>query len=115
MLARRFYAEKRPVTIMRAETSDHSGKPLVDKLGIKEGFRIIILNPPGNFREILGELPKNVTIMNRRKGPLDFIHFFTKKQRELQDRFPILKRERTKWSTLDLLAKKPFKNGSRPQ
>lgn len=78
---------------MRAKSSSHQGRQLADKLGIKEGSRIIILDPPSNYGELMGELPRNVTIMNKLRGPLDFIHFFTKNQKELQAKFPILKRE----------------------
>jgi hypothetical protein len=71
----------------------HSKRTLVEKLGIKEGFKIIILNPPENYNQTLGKLPKSVLIMKTLKGPLDFIHFFTKGKKELESKFPSLKQE----------------------
>jgi len=70
----------------------YSKKPLVEKLGIGEGFKIIIINPPENFHNVLGKLPKGVFVTGTLKGPLDFIHFFTKKRGELESKFPFLKR-----------------------
>lgn len=64
-----------------------------EKLGIKEGFKIIILNPPQNYNNTLGKLPKNVDVMKKLKGPLDSIHCFTKERKELENKFPILKQE----------------------
>jgi predicted CoA-binding protein len=68
-------------------------KSLVEKLGIKRGFKIIVLNPPQNYHSLLGKLPDNVILMKELKGPLDFIHLFTKERQELEDKFPILKQE----------------------
>jgi hypothetical protein len=68
-------------------------KSLAEKLGIREGSRIIILNPPNRYYETLGKLPKRVSLARTFKGPLDFIHFFTKERVELERMFPILKRE----------------------
>jgi hypothetical protein len=71
-------------------------KSLAQKLGIKEDSRITILNPPDNYHEILGKLPRNVSLAKTFKGPLDFIHFFTKEKVELERMFPILKQELSK-------------------
>ncbi len=70
-----------------------SKKLLADKLGIKEGFKVIVLNAPENYRDLLGKLPENVTVMRKLKGPSDFIHFFTKSRKELEPKFPKLKKE----------------------
>ena len=69
-------------------------KLLIDKLGIKEGFKIIILGPSENYDIVLKRLPENVIVMRQLKGPLDFILLFTKKKEELENNFPRLK----KWS-----------------
>jgi len=70
----------------------YSKKSLVEKLGIKEGFRVIILNSPANYNHTLGKLPENVNVMKALGEQLDFIQFFTKESKELQDEFPNLKR-----------------------
>jgi hypothetical protein len=74
-------------------TFGYSKKPLMEKLGIREGYKIIILNSPKNYSDALGELPKNVIVTDKLKGPLDFIHFFARKREELETKFPILKHE----------------------
>ena len=68
-------------------------RSLVDKLGIKQGFRMIIINPPHNYDKILGKLPENVIAVRELKGPLDFSHFFAKERRDLENKFPALKQE----------------------
>ncbi|WXG40978.1 MAG: DUF3052 domain-containing protein [Candidatus Freyarchaeum deiterrae] len=78
----------------------YSIKSLIEKLGIRESYKIIILNPPKNYGDTLGELPKNVTVTNKLKGPLNFIHFFTKKREELETKFPILKHELSRTGVL---------------
>jgi hypothetical protein len=74
-------------------TAGYSKKSLVEKLGIKAGFKISILDPPKNYNSTLGKLPENVAVMKELKGPLDFIHFFTEERKELGSKFPILKQE----------------------
>jgi adenosine/AMP kinase len=69
----------------------YSKTPLVKKLGIKEGFKISILNAPENYAQTLGELPENVTVVDILVGPLDFIHFFTTSRETLTNQFPQLK------------------------
>jgi len=73
--------------------ASYSKKSLIEKLGIRDGFRIIILNPPEDYTDTLGKLPKGVSVAKTLKVPLDFIHFFTKKREELGSKFPILKQE----------------------
>ena len=74
-------------------TADYSQKSLIEKLGIREGFRIIILNPPEGYNNALGKLPKDVAVTRTLNGPLDFIHLFTKTRGELETKFPLLKQE----------------------
>ena len=69
----------------------YSGKTLVEKLGIKPGATIAILNAPSGYDRTLGRLPKQVTRKARVAGPLDFIQLFTSRKRELERRFSALK------------------------
>jgi hypothetical protein len=43
----------------------YSGTPLLKKLGIKAGSRIVLVKPPENISEILGELPAGVEVRRR--------------------------------------------------
>ena len=70
----------------------YSGKPLVEKLGIKPGTTIAILNAPRGYQRILGKLPRDVRCRTRAAGRLDFLQFFTREQRELERTFPALAR-----------------------
>ena len=69
----------------------YSKRPLVQKLGLKPGQRIIILNPPPDYNTTLGDLPDDVVISKTLSGPLDFIHYFTKERVDLEQQFPRLK------------------------
>ena len=72
-------------------TAGYSKRPLVQKLGIKPGFKIIIVNPPANYDTTLGPLPDNVTIADSLEAaPFDFIHFFTTEKTALTDQFQTL-------------------------
>ena len=54
----------------------YSGKTIVQKLGIKPGFRIFVDGAPVAYGDIVGELPDEVTIVSRPKVPLDVVHLF---------------------------------------
>lgn len=64
----------------------YSGTPLVKKLGIKEGFNILIVNAPNDFEHQL-ELPEHVTLRGNSKKPLDFVVLFVKSQDALKKEF----------------------------
>jgi hypothetical protein len=69
----------------------YSGKPLVEKLGIKPGAAIAILSAPPGYEKTLGKLP-SLSRKSPGTGPLDFVQFFTREKRELERRFPALER-----------------------
>ncbi len=70
----------------------YSGKPLVQKVGIKPEMRIAIVNAPRGYGRVLGKLPSRVTRKASAVGPLDFVQFFTTERRELERRFAALAR-----------------------
>ena len=69
----------------------YSKRSLSDKLGIKEGFRIAILNPPKNYTKMLGALPDGVAVVERRGSGLDLIHCFVMSRREAASAISALK------------------------
>lgn len=73
----------------------YSGKPLVEKLGIKPGSRIAIVRAPKGYDRTLGTLPSDVSRASSVRGPLDFVQFFTADKRELERRFGALARALT--------------------
>jgi hypothetical protein len=54
----------------------YSGKPLVQKLGIKPGFCIFVDGLATPYRDVVGDLPDDVTIARTAKAPLDMVHLF---------------------------------------
>ena len=69
----------------------YSGTPLVTKLGIKEGFRVGLVNAPVGFKKELGPLPENVKVLvSGLTNPLDLIVYFVKNKLELEAKFPLL-------------------------
>ena len=67
----------------------YSGTPLVKKLGVKEGFRVGLLNPPDEFEMELSPLPNNVRItVSHLSKPLDLILLFVDSQKTLRREFP---------------------------
>jgi len=69
----------------------YSKKSLVEKLGIKDGFAISIIEAPKDYAATLGKLPSGVKQSENLKGPLDFLQFFCSKRSRLEDNFPALK------------------------
>ncbi|MEO6390849.1 MAG: DUF3052 domain-containing protein [Pyrinomonadaceae bacterium] len=43
----------------------YSGTPLVNKLGVKENSRLLLVNPPANFTDELIGLPTGATVTTR--------------------------------------------------
>ena len=62
--------------------SGYSGTPLAKKLGIKEGFKISIINQPEYYFQLLTDLP-SIKIVRDPKQKKDFIHYFVKEELQL--------------------------------
>lgn len=69
---------------------EYSKTKLIDKLGIKPGNSVYLLNAPDHYFSLLGELPKEVKIIKKITRELDFIHYFVRDKKQLQENFPIL-------------------------
>ena len=71
----------------------YSGTPLAKKLGIKEGFKIRLINQPTHYFELFTDMPENVKILIDKKTTKDLIHYFTKEINELEKDILLLKNE----------------------
>jgi len=68
----------------------YSSRSLIEKLGIKEGLRIAILNPPRGYRATLGKMPQGVKVVSNPTGLLGLIHLFTTDRDVLENQLPRL-------------------------
>jgi hypothetical protein len=69
----------------------YSKRSLVEKLGIKEDWKITILGTPKNYCATLGMLPRGVSVRGNIARPLPFIRYFCDKRSDLESNFPRLK------------------------
>jgi len=67
---------------------DYSGTPLAKKLGIREGARVLVVNPPPGF--MLGSLPAGVELLERAAKAMDVVLVFGTRGSELSRRFAAL-------------------------
>jgi Protein of unknown function (DUF3052) len=65
----------------------YSGAPLIKKLGIKNGFRVALVNAPKGFKKELGSLPDKAKYASYVDGALDVILLFVNSDSELRKRF----------------------------
>ena len=73
--------------------SGYSGTPLVQKLGIKSGFRVAFPEAPETFPALLGDLPERVVLVS--EGPIDLAVTFVKSRADLLARFALAARRLT--------------------
>lgn len=72
-------------------TSSYSGTPLVRKLGVKPGYNMCVIDPPGHYWELLGDLPENVSVRELGEGAFDVIHVFARDRSQLKKQMPTLR------------------------
>lgn len=61
----------------------YSGRPLVQKLGIKPGSVVGLIGAPADFEDTLGTLPEGATLRRGARGRCDLLVWFVRSQREL--------------------------------
>jgi hypothetical protein len=65
----------------------YSGTPLIQKIGIKPGHRVILRNQPASFVKELGKLPEGAKSADRLSGNANVIVYFTDRLADLQKDF----------------------------
>ena len=69
---------------MPTQTSaGYSGRPLVDKLGIKPGHRLLAVAAPKDYRELLAPLPDDLVWEKQLTSATDIIHVFVTRKAAL--------------------------------
>lgn len=66
-------------------------RTLTQKLMIREGRKVLFVNPPQGYQAMLGRLPANVQVLTRPTAPIDVIQVFVASSKDLQARLPKLK------------------------
>ena len=62
----------------------YSGTPLPKKLGIKDDFRVALLDVPAEVKAELREALAKCRIVRHTSGPLNFIFLFSKSRADLE-------------------------------
>jgi hypothetical protein len=64
----------------------YSATPLAKKLGFKVGSRVLLINTPANYPQLVAPLPAGMTLSARLRKDVDICHFFTRSAAELAKR-----------------------------
>ena len=68
----------------------YSGTPLIQKIGIKSGHRVVLRNHPASFVKDLGVFPEGAASSDRLSGNANVVVYFTERLVELRKDFPRL-------------------------
>ena len=71
----------------------YSTTPLAQKLGIKAGFAVKLVNAPDYYFNLFTDLPTDLILTADENQKKDFIHFFTKSKSEYTSQLPVLKNQ----------------------
>lgn len=63
-------------------------RTMAQKLGIKDGFAVLVIGAPVGCAESLGELPPGASLSNSGDGPFDAIHLFVANKAALDAAWP---------------------------
>ena len=61
----------------------YSGTPLVQKIGIQDGFKVFAINPPSDYQKLLAPMPADVEFVSKASATTNVVHLFTVKRNEL--------------------------------
>jgi hypothetical protein len=71
----------------------YSETPLAKKLGIKEGFKILLVAAPANYRSLLAPLPASVRFTSTADSSTDLVHAFATTRGVLARLLPALRKK----------------------
>jgi hypothetical protein len=82
-------------------TAGYSRTPLAKKLGIREGFKLLPINAPADYLQLLEPLPENLVLLDSAESDVDLAHLFTNSRDELFGNLAalrhLIKRDGTIW------------------
>jgi hypothetical protein len=73
-------------------TAGYSGTPLFEKLGIKEGSSLLLLNAPKDYPQLLEPLPNDVTFQARPSRRIDIAQVFVTRREALSSHLAKLRK-----------------------
>ena len=73
--------------------SGYSGTPLPEKLGLKPGMILVVIDAPDNYRKLLAPIPSGVNFATRPTGSTKLVHLFARRRTELANQLSILRRK----------------------
>lgn len=68
-----------------------SDKSVAEKLLMKPGQKVLLVNQPKGYRALLGEIPKGVTVVKEAAEAVDLIQVFVVSRKDLEEQLPRLK------------------------
>jgi hypothetical protein len=74
-----------------AMSAGYSNRSLAQKLGIKAGSVVALVNAPDNYDKLLGVLPEGVTVVGEPKKDVEFIQVFVTRRNGLENQVLKLK------------------------
>lgn len=80
--------------------SGYSGKPLIDKLGVKPGTTVVLLDAPDDAERLLEPLPDEVTLRRGNRGRRETTLWFVRRRARFERRLESVARavgEGTLW------------------
>jgi hypothetical protein len=71
----------------------YSNTPLAKKLGIKEGFSVLLVNAPAQYRALLAPLPALVRFKSTADSSTNLVHAFASERSALARLLPTLRKK----------------------
>jgi hypothetical protein len=78
----------------------YSETPLTKKLGIKEGFKVLVINGPAEYRALLAPLPASVAFTSTATSSTNLVHVFATKRNALTRLLPTLRKKLSPEATI---------------
>jgi hypothetical protein len=66
-------------------------KSVADKLLVKPGYRVLIVDPPGDYLPMMGDLPPGAILLKKATPETDLIQVFLTSKKEMEQKLPVLK------------------------
>ena len=76
-----------------AMSHGYSGTPLAKKLGMKPGFRVLVVGAPPGYEDLLAPIPAEVTFRGKAAPDIDLAHVFAVRRAMLVEHLRALRQE----------------------